>query len=69
MSEPLAFSGVPDETWDPKAVAAYEALKAKWLAEKPPEPDWLDDPMVPADDLDNLLDELMAGYLARGDGK
>jgi len=69
MLDPKRITGLPDETWDEKSKAQYAALKAKALAEMPVEPDWLDQPLVSADDLDNLLDELLADYRARGSGK
>lgn len=51
-------TGRPDETWTEAQKAEYERLKAKYLEEMPDEPDWLDQPLVPFDDVVELLDRL-----------
>jgi hypothetical protein len=54
------ITGRPDDTSTEAQKAEYEQLKAKWLAELPAEPYWLNEPTVPADDLFDLLDRLVA---------
>ena len=58
--EPDEITGRPDATWTEAQKAEYERLKAKYLAEMPDEPYWLNEPLVPADDLFELLDRLVA---------
>ena len=60
------ITGRPDDTWTEAQKAEYERLKAKWMAEMPKEPYWLDQPTVPADDLIALLDRLLAESQERG---
>jgi hypothetical protein len=66
MPEPIMPTGRPDETWTEAQKAEYEAIKAKWLAEMSAEPDWLNEPTVPADDLLDLLDRLLQESETRG---
>ena len=66
MSEPNEITGRPDDTWSEKEKASYEAIKAAALAERTDEPDWLNEPTVPADDLLELLDRLVLESQARG---
>jgi hypothetical protein len=61
------ITGRPDDTWTEAEKAEYERLKAKWLAETPEEPDWLDQPLVPFDDVIELLDRLEREASARGE--
>lgn len=61
------ITGRPDDTWTEAQKAEYERLKAKVLAEMPDEPDWLDRPTVPFDDVIELLDRLEREAAARGD--
>ena len=58
--EPEEITGRPDDTWTEAQKAEYERLKAKYLTEMPDEPYWLNEPLVPADDLFELLDRLVA---------
>jgi hypothetical protein len=58
--EPEEITGRPDETWTEKQRAEYEALKAKWVAELAAEPDWLNQPTEPVDELVALLDRYLA---------
>ena len=51
-------TGRPDDTWDEKSRAEYEAIKAKILAETPIEPDWLDQPTVPMNGIMETLERL-----------
>ena len=59
-------TGRPDDTWTEAQKAAYERIKAKALAEMTDEPYWLNEPLVPADDLDELLDRLIRESQAGG---
>ena len=68
MDESTWETGRPDETWNQQSKAAFEALKAKYLAELPNEPDWLDKPTFPAEELITLLNRLHDESEA-GDGK
>jgi len=61
------FTGRPDDTWTEAEKAAYERIKAKALAEMSDEPDWLNQPTVPFDDVIELLDRLEREAAARGD--
>lgn len=61
------ITGRPDDSWTEAQKAEYERLKAKWLAELPDEPYWLNEPLVPADDLFDLLDRLVAESEAKRD--
>jgi hypothetical protein len=60
------FTGRPDDTWSEAEKAEYERLKAQYLAEMSDTPDWLDQPVVPADDLIETLDRLLEESRARG---
>jgi hypothetical protein len=60
------ITGRPDDTWTEAQKAEYERIKAKWMAEMPEEPYWLDQPTVPVDDLIALLDRLLAESQERG---
>ncbi|HEX3150855.1 MAG TPA: hypothetical protein VHR66_22445 [Gemmataceae bacterium] len=66
MSEPTIDLGRPDDSWDEKSKAEYEALKASWLADLPEEPFWLDQPTVPFDQVIDTLDRLEQESAARG---
>ena len=61
------ITGRPDDTWTAEQKAWYEAMKAKALAERTDEPDWLNQSIVPADDIFELLDRLVLESRARGD--
>jgi hypothetical protein len=61
------ITGRPDDTWTAEQKAWYEAMKAKALAEMSDEPDWLNQPTVPFDDVIELLDRLEREATARGD--
>ena len=58
MAEQDAEMGRPDESWSDAERAWYEAMKTKCIAEMTDEPEWLNEPTVPADDLIELLDRL-----------
>jgi hypothetical protein len=68
MPEPNEISGLPDHTWSANQIAEYEALKAKWLAERSDEPEWLNEPLYPIDDVIEELERLHA-ELESGGGK
>jgi len=61
------IAGRPDDTWTAEQKAWYEAMKAEALTERTDEPDWLSQPIVPADDIFELLDRLALETRARGD--
>lgn len=61
------ITGRPDDTWTEAQRAEYERLKAKYLAEMPDEPNWLDQPLVPFDDVIEILDRLEREAAARGE--
>jgi hypothetical protein len=69
VAESTWETGRPDETWDEKSKAAYEAVKAKILAELPQEPNWLDQPTVPMDELMEELERLHAEAETAEDSK
>jgi hypothetical protein len=60
------ITGRPDDSWDEKIRAQYEAIKARALAERTDTPDWLGQPTLPADDLIELLDRLLQESQSRG---
>lgn len=60
------ITGRPDDTWTAAQKAAYERIKAEALAEMTDEPYWLNEPLVTADDLDELLDRLIRDSQAGG---
>ena len=66
MDEPTSETGRPDETWDEKSRAEYEAIKAKILAEMPDAPGWIGQPTISMDELMEELERLHAEAEASG---
>lgn len=60
MSDPIAETGRPDDTWTASQKAEYEAFKAKTIAEMSDEPNLLSEPLIPMEDFMEELERLHA---------